>query len=176
MVMESALILLSSVAAEKQVPAVAKSSKRYPCKVCDKDFSTSGHLSRHRRIHFGNKRYQCEVPGCDRTFFRADNCYQHTKSHKKRLEQEVRGVAAVQTSGTSGATDTSYISIPASPPVNAQVLVRSAVYDTRPMADQKQETILPLRPPYYSPSPVESPPRFTGSLEQLCEGVFIEIF
>ncbi|TPX63584.1 hypothetical protein CcCBS67573_g08633 [Chytriomyces confervae] len=65
----------------------ARAPKRYPCKFagCDKDFSTSGHLSRHSRIHMGLKRFSCSVDGCDRTFVRADNRDQHDKSHRRRL-------------------------------------------------------------------------------------------
>ncbi|TPX63402.1 hypothetical protein CcCBS67573_g08694 [Chytriomyces confervae] len=65
----------------------ARAPKRYPCKFdgCGKDFSTSGHLSRHSRIHMGLKRFSCSVDGCDRTFVRADNRDQHDKSHRRRL-------------------------------------------------------------------------------------------
>ena len=35
----------------------AHPDRRYACPECEKDFSTSGHLSRHRRIHRGEKRY-----------------------------------------------------------------------------------------------------------------------
>ncbi|KAI8842375.1 hypothetical protein BJ741DRAFT_380148 [Chytriomyces cf. hyalinus JEL632] len=64
-----------------------KAPKRYPCKFagCEKDFSTSGHLSRHSRIHMGLKRFSCSVDGCDRIFVRADNRDQHDKSHRRRL-------------------------------------------------------------------------------------------
>ncbi|KAI8614173.1 hypothetical protein BC830DRAFT_1082153 [Chytriomyces sp. MP71] len=67
--------------------SVPTSTRRFPCKHegCGKDFSTSGQLSRHNRIHKGIKRFQCDVEGCARTFFRADNREQHSRSHKRRL-------------------------------------------------------------------------------------------
>ncbi|ORY51309.1 hypothetical protein BCR33DRAFT_712401 [Rhizoclosmatium globosum] len=58
-----------------------QAGKRYPCKVCEKTFSTSGQLSRHNRIHKGVKR-------CDRSFFRADNREQHAKSHMRRIQRQ----------------------------------------------------------------------------------------
>ncbi|KAJ3072407.1 transcriptional repressor [Podochytrium sp. JEL0797] len=76
-------------------PAIEMVRKRYPCKSCDKDFSTSGQLSRHNRIHKGVKRFQCDVPGCERTFFRADNREQHSRSHKRRLEKQHERAADV---------------------------------------------------------------------------------
>ena len=48
--------------------------KRYPCPFpgCDKTFSTSGHSSRHSRIHTGEKPYRCSYPGCNAQFSRYD--------------------------------------------------------------------------------------------------------
>ncbi|KAI8842376.1 hypothetical protein BJ741DRAFT_705223 [Chytriomyces cf. hyalinus JEL632] len=85
-------------------------SKRFPCKFtgCEKDFSTSGQLSRHNRIHKGIKKFQCNVDNCTRTFFRADNREQHSKSHYRRLNlklmREREAIACtVLTSGVSHA-------------------------------------------------------------------------
>ncbi|KAJ3298113.1 hypothetical protein BCR33DRAFT_712403 [Rhizoclosmatium globosum] len=56
-------------------------SKRFYCPVegCGKDFSTSGHLARHQRIHRGDRKFVCE---CGRTFYRHDNLTQHRRSHR----------------------------------------------------------------------------------------------
>lgn len=43
---------------------------------CGKGFTTSGHLARHHRIHTGEKRYECLMPGCVSRFSRQDNMLQ----------------------------------------------------------------------------------------------------
>ncbi|KAI8614170.1 hypothetical protein BC830DRAFT_405065 [Chytriomyces sp. MP71] len=52
--------------------------KRSFCKweACNKSFSTSlyrcsGHLARHMRLHYGEKKFKCDV--CEMSFFRNDN-------------------------------------------------------------------------------------------------------
>ena len=57
--------------------------KRYPCPFpnCNKTFSTSGHSSRHSRIHTGEKPYSCSYPGCNAQFSRYDNSLQHYRTH-----------------------------------------------------------------------------------------------
>ncbi|KAI9105606.1 hypothetical protein DFS34DRAFT_569650, partial [Phlyctochytrium arcticum] len=45
------------------------------------DFSTSGHLSRHRRLHSGAKPYSCPIPACPSEFSRHDNMQQHYRGH-----------------------------------------------------------------------------------------------
>lgn len=57
--------------------------KRYPCPFpgCDKTFSTSGHSSRHSRIHTGERPYRCSFPGCNAQFSRYDNSLQHYRTH-----------------------------------------------------------------------------------------------
>jgi len=64
------------------------SGKRYPCRYrdthnCDKTFTTSGHASRHSKIHTAEKGVQCSHPGCSKKFTRADNMKQHLETHYK---------------------------------------------------------------------------------------------
>ncbi|CAM1507292.1 Fc.00g069330.m01.CDS01 [Cosmosporella sp. VM-42] len=62
--------------------------KRYPCRYreshgCEKTFTTSGHASRHSKIHTAEKAVQCTYPGCQKKFTRADNMKQHLETHYK---------------------------------------------------------------------------------------------
>ncbi|CAK7564054.1 MAG: transcriptional repressor [Sporothrix epigloea] len=63
--------------------------KRYPCRLsqqfnCDKTFTTSGHASRHAKIHFAVKTIPCSFEGCQKMFTRTDNMKQHLETHFKR--------------------------------------------------------------------------------------------
>ncbi|KAI0205000.1 hypothetical protein F4808DRAFT_318133 [Astrocystis sublimbata] len=65
-----------------------KSGKRYPCRYreshgCEKTFTTSGHASRHSKIHTAEKAVQCSFAGCHKKFTRADNMKQHLETHFK---------------------------------------------------------------------------------------------
>ncbi|KAK8050410.1 hypothetical protein PG994_012140 [Apiospora phragmitis] len=63
-------------------------AKRYPCRYrdshgCEKTFTTSGHASRHSKIHTAEKAVHCTYPGCHKKFTRADNMKQHLETHFK---------------------------------------------------------------------------------------------
>lgn len=62
--------------------------KRYPCRHrdthnCDKTFTTSGHASRHSKIHTAEKGVVCTWEGCQKKFTRGDNMKQHLETHTK---------------------------------------------------------------------------------------------
>jgi len=62
--------------------------KRYPCRHrdthnCDKTFTTSGHASRHSKIHTAEKGVVCTWKGCQKKFTRGDNMKQHLETHTK---------------------------------------------------------------------------------------------
>ncbi|KAG6242829.1 hypothetical protein E4U24_005603 [Claviceps purpurea] len=66
----------------------ARPAKRYPCRYrdthgCEKTFTTSGHASRHSKIHTAEKAVQCTYPSCQKKFTRADNMKQHLETHYK---------------------------------------------------------------------------------------------
>lgn len=68
--------------------APERPGKRYPCRYrdthgCEKTFTTSGHASRHSKIHTAEKAVQCTYPGCHKKFTRADNMKQHLETHFK---------------------------------------------------------------------------------------------
>jgi len=50
---------------------------------CEKTFTTSGHASRHSKIHTAEKGVSCSWPGCQKKFTRADNMKQHLETHTK---------------------------------------------------------------------------------------------
>jgi hypothetical protein len=70
-------------------PAPAeRAGKRYPCRFrdshgCEKTFTTSGHASRHSKIHTAEKAVHCTYQGCHKKFTRADNMKQHLETHFK---------------------------------------------------------------------------------------------
>ncbi len=66
---------------------------------CDKVFSTSGHLSRHRRIHLCIKDFHCPHPGCGKQFARRDNMRQHYKSHFRGRNRSGESINASHFSG-----------------------------------------------------------------------------
>jgi len=70
------------------MPTGEKAAKRYPCRYkdthrCDKTFTTSGHASRHSKIHTAEKAVPCSFEGCTKKFTRADNMKQHLDTHYK---------------------------------------------------------------------------------------------
>ena len=62
--------------------------KPYSCPVkdCDRRFSRSDELSRHRRAHTGEKRFACGF--CGHRFVRSDHLDKHVKRHLKRIAQK----------------------------------------------------------------------------------------
>ncbi|KAK3330327.1 hypothetical protein B0H66DRAFT_57472 [Apodospora peruviana] len=69
-------------------PGTERSGKRYPCRFreshgCEKTFTTSGHASRHSKIHTAEKGVPCTFSGCSKKFTRADNMKQHLETHYK---------------------------------------------------------------------------------------------
>ncbi|CAF0926234.1 unnamed protein product [Brachionus calyciflorus] len=55
--------------------------KPFRCDVCSRAFSRSDHLTTHRRTHTGEKPFSCEV--CNRRFARSDERKRHAKVHQK---------------------------------------------------------------------------------------------
>ena len=94
-----------------------KGAKRYPCRYreshgCNKSFTTSGHASRHSKIHTAEKAVHCVFQGCQKKFTRADNMKQHLETHYK---ERSRSTTAAK-NAVSRLTSFSSIKKPASSP------------------------------------------------------------
>ncbi|EJU03485.1 hypothetical protein DACRYDRAFT_21064 [Dacryopinax primogenitus] len=71
-------------------PLEPTSGKRiYRCQECQKVFSTSGHLTRHSKVHTGEKNHICPYPDCQRRCSRRDNLLQHYTMHLTKEERDL---------------------------------------------------------------------------------------
>ncbi|GLV31143.1 stripe [Carabus blaptoides fortunei] len=63
--------------------------KPFQCRICMRSFSRSDHLTTHIRTHTGEKPFSCDV--CGRKFARSDEKKRHAKVHlKQRMKKENR--------------------------------------------------------------------------------------
>lgn len=78
-------------------PKDASNPKRFPCKHpgCKESYTTSGHASRHAKIHNGEKNIPCSFEGCTKRFTRSDNMKQHLQTHRKNKVRNSSTSAAV---------------------------------------------------------------------------------
>lgn len=66
--------------------------KPFQCRICMRSFSRSDHLTTHVRTHTGEKPFACDV--CGRKFARSDEKKRHAKVHlKQRLKRERSGAS-----------------------------------------------------------------------------------
>nr|XP_060621690.1 early growth response protein 1 [Anolis sagrei ordinatus] len=80
--------------------------KPFQCRICMRNFSRSDHLTTHIRTHTGEKPFACDV--CGRKFARSDERKRHTKIHLRQKDKKAASAAAEK--GPSG---------PPAPPCNA---------------------------------------------------------
>ncbi|TKW59911.1 Transcriptional regulator NRG1 [Colletotrichum tanaceti] len=88
-------------------PLPERPGKRYPCRYrdshgCEKTFTTSGHASRHSKIHTAEKAVQCTFHGCQKKFTRADNMKQHLETHYKDKSRSAASAKAAARSSLGG--------------------------------------------------------------------------
>lgn len=100
--------------------SVVKEDKRFPCRFadkyrCNRTFTTSGHASRHSKIHTAEKSVACSWNGCPKKFTRADNMKQHLETHNKAERgRHGSGAGTLATRPSAGSRRTSTARIPAS--------------------------------------------------------------
>lgn len=70
--------------------------KKHVCQTCHRGFTTSGHLSRHQRVHTGERNHACPFPGCNTRCSRQDNLQQHYRVHLSPRSRNVSTSAARQ--------------------------------------------------------------------------------
>nr|CAD7194875.1 unnamed protein product [Timema douglasi] len=74
--------------------------KPFQCRICMRSFSRSDHLTTHIRTHTGEKPFSCDV--CGRKFARSDEKKRHAKVHlKQRMKKEAKtSSSSLQTSSS----------------------------------------------------------------------------
>ncbi|XP_054570312.1 putative zinc finger protein 56 [Eptesicus fuscus] len=60
--------------------------KAYKCRECGKAFSRSSHLTYHHRVHYGKKPYKCRE--CDKAFRWSSNVTMHQRVHTGEKSHE----------------------------------------------------------------------------------------
>lgn len=95
--------------------------KPFQCRICMRSFSRSDHLTTHVRTHTGEKPFSCDT--CGRKFARSDEKKRHAKVHTKlRTRREKSSASNVSSAGPSSTVTSSSAVAPA-----AQVAVSSSV-------------------------------------------------
>ncbi|XP_071765826.1 early growth response protein 1 [Centroberyx gerrardi] len=67
--------------------------KPFQCRICMRNFSRSDHLTTHIRTHTGEKPFACEI--CGRKFARSDERKRHTKIHLRQKDKKAEKGGAV---------------------------------------------------------------------------------
>lgn len=80
--------------------------KPFQCRICMRSFSRSDHLTTHIRTHTGEKPFSCDV--CGRKFARSDEKKRHAKVHlKQKVKKESRMTSSSSSSSSSAAAGAS---------------------------------------------------------------------
>ncbi|XP_021509059.2 LOW QUALITY PROTEIN: early growth response protein 1 [Meriones unguiculatus] len=66
--------------------------KPFQCRICMRNFSRSDHLTTHIRTHTGEKPFACDI--CGRKFARSDERKRHTKIHLRQKDKKADKAAA----------------------------------------------------------------------------------
>ena len=97
--------------------------KPFQCRICMRSFSRSDHLTTHIRTHTGEKPFQCDV--CGRKFARSDEKKRHSKVHmKQKIKKEggkLLSPAAATATGMASSPPTT-MSMPTTSRVGSDVI------------------------------------------------------
>ncbi|KAF5285977.1 hypothetical protein FQA39_LY16488 [Lamprigera yunnana] len=61
------------------IPAAKIAQKRYPCNICNKDYSNYSNLQSHKKSHLGEKPFECKY--CDKRFLHSHHLREHIRRH-----------------------------------------------------------------------------------------------
>ncbi|KAF7359793.1 hypothetical protein MVEN_00704500 [Mycena venus] len=80
--------------------SAASAKKHHVCPVCERGFSTTGHLARHARVHTGERNHKCPFPGCETKCSRQDNLQQHYRIHLSPGSRRKSGRSVLRSQST----------------------------------------------------------------------------
>ncbi|TGO35453.1 hypothetical protein BHYA_0157g00050 [Botrytis hyacinthi] len=148
--------------------------KRYSCRYkelhnCNKTFTTSGHASRHAKIHTAEKMVCCTFTGCMKKFTRADNMKQHLDTHYKDKPRSASSSASSggRLNGKSTLTMPARVQKKASPSIHnlqsprPRMPSRILTSEIPPFDLRDQQQFQPQQDPFYTqmgsgPSPTQT--------------------
>ncbi|EDS33799.1 conserved hypothetical protein [Culex quinquefasciatus] len=84
--------------------------KPFQCRICMRSFSRSDHLTTHIRTHTGEKPFSCDI--CGRKFARSDEKKRHAKVHlKQRIKKEKNSSSSSSNNAASSSASSTYTRI-----------------------------------------------------------------
>ena len=91
--------------------------KPFQCRICMRSFSRSDHLTTHVRTHTGEKPFSCDT--CGRKFARSDEKKRHAKVHlKQKMKKEAKLLQASGAQAAAAASTATAMPTTAALPVN----------------------------------------------------------
>ncbi|XP_071760234.1 early growth response protein 1-like [Centroberyx gerrardi] len=91
--------------------------KPFQCRICMRSFSRSDHLTTHIRTHTGEKPFACTE--CGRKFARSDERKRHAKIHLRQRDRKTDRNASASSSVPLAVADTPSVPVYSSPPTSS---------------------------------------------------------